>query len=247
MNRDKIEELVNTSLSTRQIADRLKTSQSNIRYWLSKFNIKTNVDISESDSDIFNRSVKIVLNNKSLYNYVFGLYLGDGHTYKIKNKKNLHSLSITLDLKYPKVIEEVKTSVEILLGTKSQIINKKSNCVELKFFSNTIKYLFPKYGIGNKHLNKVFLPKILTDNIDYGSLAKGLFQSDGSYYYDRKNKKYFYGFSNKSVDISNIYINCLDNLDIKYDYNVKSNGIIHVNVRNRENVSKFRDIVGVKD
>ena len=134
------------------------------------------------------------------------------------------------------------------LNTKIQVIKREANCYEIKAFSNMIKYLFPKYGTGYKYLNKVYLPKLLLDNIDYASLIKGLFQSDGSYYYDKHNKKYCYIFTNKSSEISEIYINCLNKLGILYDMNVKNiTGVIHVNVRNRENVLKLKKFVGVKD
>jgi len=248
MNKDIITDLVNKGMSTRQIALNLNISQSNVRYWLNKYMIKTNPKIGENDFDIFNRCNEMVSKNKSLYNYIFGLYLGDGHTYKIKNKKNLYGFCITQDTSYPKLVDEIKKSMSLFFNSKIQIVKREANCYEIKAFSNTIKFLFPKYGVGHKHLNKVYLPKLITDNIDYRSLAKGLFQSDGSYYYNKQNKKYCYIFVNKSSDISEIYIKCLENLGIKYDMNIKNiTGVIHVNIRNRENVLKFKNIVGIKE
>ena len=43
MNKDIITDLVNKGMSTRQIALNLNISQSNVRYWLNKFDLKTNL------------------------------------------------------------------------------------------------------------------------------------------------------------------------------------------------------------
>ena len=49
MNYDVINSLVAKGLSTRKISTELKTSQSNVRYWLKKFNIKTTSRSKVSD------------------------------------------------------------------------------------------------------------------------------------------------------------------------------------------------------
>lgn len=247
MEKQEIVDLINKGYSTRKIADELKTSQTNIRYWITKYNLKTLPKLFENDFDIHQRCLDLISNNKILYNYLFGLYLGDGHTYKIKDKRNLYCLCITQDLKYPKLIEEISDSMEKFFNLKVQVLKRNNaNCVSIKVFSNTIKFLFPKYGVGNKHLNKVELPDFILKNIDYLSLTKGLFHSDGSYYYSKHAKKYYYSFSNMSIDICDIYTMCLDKLGIKYDVSVKNTNAINVNVRSNENISKFRDIIGVK-
>lgn len=49
MNKNILEELVNQNLSSREIAKRLDMSQTNIRYWLKKFNLTT---IKKSKDDL---------------------------------------------------------------------------------------------------------------------------------------------------------------------------------------------------
>ena len=42
MEKEKLEQLIKDGLSSHQIADKLKKSQTTIRYWLKKFDLKTN-------------------------------------------------------------------------------------------------------------------------------------------------------------------------------------------------------------
>ena len=44
MKKEKIIELINQNLSQREIAEKLNVSQTNLRYWLNKFELKTNLN-----------------------------------------------------------------------------------------------------------------------------------------------------------------------------------------------------------
>ena len=46
MKKQILQELVLQNLSTHNIASKLQTSQTNVRYWLKKFNLKTNVKVN---------------------------------------------------------------------------------------------------------------------------------------------------------------------------------------------------------
>jgi hypothetical protein len=45
MEKEKIVDLIKQNLSQREIADKLSVSQSNLRYWLNKFKLKTNLNL----------------------------------------------------------------------------------------------------------------------------------------------------------------------------------------------------------
>jgi len=45
MKKEKIIELINQNLSQREIADNLNVSQTNLRYWMNKFDLKTNLNL----------------------------------------------------------------------------------------------------------------------------------------------------------------------------------------------------------
>ncbi len=195
------------------------------------------------DSGKFSIS-KFISGRWELYSYLYGLYLGDGCVYL--HKKGVYGLMIALDMKYPKLINEVYESLSTFHNNKVQTRIRYVNCCNLTIYGKYINVLFPKFGIGNKYKNMVFITKELQDNLCYKSLLKGLFQSDGSYYYDNYNDKYFYNFTNMSVDIINIFIMCLNNLDIKYTLNIKKNNVYVVYIRRINEVEKMMKIVGIK-
>jgi DNA-binding transcriptional regulator WhiA len=244
-----IKDLIDKNYSTRQIAKELNTSYANIRYWMKKYQLNT-TEVGgkpgqklESDQNIYERCLEMVSRNPKEYSYLFGLYLGDGCVEYVKG--NYYSLSIHQDSKYTNLINKHKESILNFFGRNPYILTR-SNCTVIRTGGSDIKFLFPKFGIGRKHLNKVILPKILIDNMDYLSLVEGLFQSDGSYYYDNHNKKYFYNFTNKSIDIIEIFKTCLDNLSIGYTTYEKKDGKFVVNIRKKSDVDRMIYLVGTK-
>lgn len=51
MNKEKLIEQINLGLSTWKLADYFNTTQPNIRYWLKKFNLKTQITINQINSN----------------------------------------------------------------------------------------------------------------------------------------------------------------------------------------------------
>lgn len=242
MDRVKLEELVNEGLSIRNIASNLNFSASTIRYWLSKYDLRTDISLNKNRDGFI--SLESFINGRyDLYSYLYGLYLGDGCVYR--QKKGVDALTIALDSKYIELVEEVRKSLELFSGNKVRVY-LRGNCYNLTIYGKHIKDIFIKYGKGKKHNNYVYLPNILLKNICYKSMAKGLFQSDGSYYYDKHNKKYFYSFTNMSKDIIDIFTMCLDNLDIGYDLQYNSKNVYRVGIRRKLEVIKFMNIFGIK-
>lgn len=254
MDREKILNLLSTDKKLKDIADELGTSYTNLRYWIKKHKIDFSrksgpKKLSEEEqerlnSHIYENALRMVEENRVDYNYLFGLYLGDGWT--SLNKGNFYSFGIIQDSKYPNLIKSIYDSMERFMQKKPSICNKEGAKI-VKTGSREVKYLFPKYGTGMKYLNRVYLPKMLIDNLDHRYLLAGLFYSDGSYYYDKFNKKMFFTFSNRSKEIIEIYKNCLDNLGIKYDSSSKISGQMHVNIRRKSEVEKMFNMVGDKN
>lgn len=249
MNKKIIQDLVDKNYSTRRIAKELNCSYSNIRYWMKKYQLET-TEIGgkagqklENDADIYNRCLDFVAKNPKDYSYLFGLYLGDGCVEYVKG--NFHVLSIHQDAKYVNLINKHKESIINLFGKPPYILNR-GNMVVIRVGGSHVRFLFPKFGVGMKHLNNITLPKILLDNIDYLSLMKGLFQADGSYYYDKSNKRYFFNFTNKSVDIVEIFKFCLEKLSIGYTTFKRKDSIFTISIRRNSEVSKMLNLVGTK-
>lgn len=250
MKKEIIQDLVDKNYSTRQIAKELNCSYSNIRYWMKKYQLET-TEIGgkagqklESDIDIYNRCLDFVAKKPKDYSYLFGLYLGDGCVEYVKG--NCHVLSIHQDAKYTNLINKHKESIINLFGKPPYILNR-GNMTVIRVSGSHVRFLFPKYGKGMKHLNKVTLPKILLDNIDYLNLMKGLFQADGSYYYDTQAKKHFFNFTNKSEDIIEIFKFCLEKLSVGYTISKrKITSIYSLSIRRKSEVDKMLELIGTK-
>jgi len=74
---------------------------------------------------------------------------------------------------------------------------------------------------------------------------RGLFVSDGSYY-KAKQKYERYNFTNKSLDIINIFRDCLNHFEISHGCRIKQNGIYIVEIQKKSEVIKMKDLVGIK-
>ena len=160
---------------------------------------------------------------RKVYNYILGLYLGDGC---ISGTKDTKKFRIFLDDKYPYIIEKAKNNLDLLFPYNTPNTKHSSeHCIEVYLFNTHLVELFPQHGLGKKHDRDVSLVPWQKQNIEYDQLALGLFHSDGCYYESLiKNKKDIgkdyvyknYGFKNCSLDIIEIYKECLDNLEIEY-------------------------------
>lgn len=123
--------------------------------------------------------------------------------------------------------------------------------------------IFPHCGAGMKHLRKIELQYWQKQIINPTELVKGLMFSDGCFYYDKFNKKYFYNFSNCSPDIIDILTQSLINIGVHYNFNKKhklnKNSTIkgrevcarvlanHVNICSIASVKKLHDLIGDKN
>jgi len=171
------------------------------------------------------------------------MYLGDGY---INEMKRTHRLRISLDKKYNNIINETIHNLNVLFKQNSvNVINKKGEWVEISVYSNSLNSLFPN-GKGKKHLRKITLTDFQKNNINHEFLLRGLFHSDGCFY--KSDKYYYYNFTNKSKDIIDIFINCLNNIGVEYklNYNTKSD-IYKVNIYKKKDVIKLYTILGVKN
>lgn len=64
MNRQELEDLVSQKLSTRKIAKLKECSQSTVKYWLKKFNLKTYVPEKLTEEEVSKRNVERVQNKR---------------------------------------------------------------------------------------------------------------------------------------------------------------------------------------
>jgi hypothetical protein len=158
------------------------------------------------------------------YCYLLGLYLGDGC---ISASGRSHRLRITLDSRYPGIIQECVDAMDaIVRGRRPPIAHKRldSQCVEVAANWRHWPCVFPQHGPGRKHLRPIVLnddQRLLVDKHPK-PLLRGLIHSDGTRIIAVERKGSYvrraprYGFSNLSVDILRIFESACEQVGIRY-------------------------------
>ncbi len=129
---------------------------------------------------------KLSLNtDKKLQSYIIGVALGDGNLSN-PNKRAIR-LRISCDKKYPLLIKHIVSNILLLLpDNKVSLINRK-NCVDISSYSNHWEKLLWKWNKGPKEIQNVSVPKWIKNDLNLSiECLRGLFQTDGSIYKDRK-------------------------------------------------------------
>jgi hypothetical protein len=152
------------------------------------------------------------------YCYLLGIYLGDGC---ISRRPRAWQLRITLDAKYPEIIDRCRQAIDILMpGQRAAMLRRSDNCVEVSLGSKHWPCLFPQHGPGKKHLRPIRLEpwqEVLVKEATK-EFVRGLIDSDGCRVIanDRGVKSIRYHFSNRSDDIRGLYCAALDELGIPW-------------------------------
>lgn len=152
------------------------------------------------------------------YCYLLGLYLGDGY---IARSQRVWKLRITMDERYPGIIEECCGAMErIMLGQTAHILQRQTKCVEVSMYSKHWPCFFPQHGSGRKHERRIELEPWQEMLVGKATecLLRGLIHSDGCRVVtlDRGNPSTRYHFSNRSEDIKRIFCESLDRLGIDW-------------------------------
>jgi intein/homing endonuclease len=117
--------------------------------------------------------------------YIVGVALGDGN---LSRNSRTTKLRVSCDNKYPRIIEEITKHLKIILPENSVSYYNRRNCTDVTINSNKLENLlgWTKSG-GSKEKQKVTVPDWIVDNKIYTmECLRGLFQTDGSIYMDRK-------------------------------------------------------------
>lgn len=219
-----------------------------ILYWL-KSNILNNFQIKEeiNQSTIDSIYEHISLNKKE-YSFILGLYLGDGCITENGRNNTSYKLRIAQDNKYPKVINIIQSQLSEFFGKECKLVDCKG-CTHITIYDKYLPHYFPQHGKGFKHDRNVKLTQFQIENIDHRELMKGLWLSDGSFYL-AKNGKYEYeryNFTNKSLDIIELFEKCLKLEDVTYSKRIKPNNIWTIEVQNKIGVNKLKPIFETKN
>jgi hypothetical protein len=89
------------------------------------------------------------------YSYLLGLYLGDGC---ISRHPRAFSLRISLDSKYPAIIDRCRQAIDMLMPTqRAGVLRRSDGCTDVWLYSKHWPCLFPQHGPGKKHTRPIRL------------------------------------------------------------------------------------------
>ena len=185
-------------------------------------------------------SFKVLNSDKKLQAYIIGIALGDGNLSN-PNKRAVR-LRISCDTHYPLLIKYIIKSLKLLLPrNKIGIVGRKSTCVDISIYSNSLpKLLGWKWNAGPKDKQNVRVPAWIKTKPKYTKeCLRGLFQTDGCIYKDRGYA--MVSFVNTSSNLAYDAFKMMNGLDYHphmQEFKQK-NGKIKYTVRLSKNTLKF--------
>jgi hypothetical protein len=178
------------------------------------------------------------------YCYVLGMYLGDGC---ISRSGRVWHLRVTLDKKYPTIIDRCRQAIEVLMPGQRTGIVQRVGCVDVSLFSKHWPCLLPQHGPGRKHTRRIALEQWQQALVDKATeeFILGLIHSDGCRVVanDRGVMSIRYHFSNRSEDIIGLFTAALDSLDIPWTRSTK----YIVSIYRKAATARLDTFIGPKD
>jgi Homeodomain-like domain len=178
------------------------------------------------------------------YCYVLGLYLGDG---SISRNRRVWRLRITLDKKYPTIIDRCRQAIEVMMPGQRAGLVQRVGCVDVSLHSKHWPCLLPQHGPGMKHTRRIALEPWQQALVDKATeeFILGLIHSDGCRVVanDRGVRSIRYHFSNRSEDIIGLFTAALDALDIPWTRSTK----YIVSIYRKAATARLDEFVGPKD
>jgi hypothetical protein len=114
--------------------------------------------------------------------FVLGIYLGDWYVVHASTPSPV--LEISLDPKYPKIVEECSASIWRLVGARAKESRRKTprgEAIRLAAKSHLWPSVFPQHGPGKKHEREISLTSWQQAAVDRfpDQFVRGLIWSDG--------------------------------------------------------------------
>jgi hypothetical protein len=128
--------------------------------------------------------------------------------------RHVWRLRITLDKKYPAIIDRCRRAIEVLMPDQCAGLVQRAGCADVSLHSKHWPCLLPQHGPGKKHTRTIALEpwqQVLVDKATE-EFVLGLIHSDGCRVVanDRGVMSIRYHFSNRSEDIIGLFTAALD-------------------------------------
>lgn len=157
----KILELWEMGTPKKRIGILLNIPRETIRYCIDKYETISGLEARKTEA-VKSTSQPVLeriqnpenIDTQEAYAYALGIYLGDG--YIVRNAR-IYYLRITLDTRYPQIIEYCKTCIQKLLPDNkvNVLYSKRGNWCEVICTYKFWPELFPQHGSGIKQ-NRLF-------------------------------------------------------------------------------------------
>ena len=186
------------------------------------------------------------------YVHLLGLYLGDGSI--SKHPRGVFRLRVSLDKKYPQIVEECVESMQATVpGNRVHVLLTPSNCYSVSSYTRSWPCLFPQHGPGKKHTRPIFLADWQQKLAERWPerLLEGLIHSDGCRSYSTGRGGWTqprYVFSNVSTDITSIFCSACDRLGLRWTASFPTNeaAAVSIYVSRKDDVARLDELVGPK-
>lgn len=182
--------------------------------------------------------------NADKYAYLLGMYLGDGCLSACP--RGFFKLRISLDLRYPGIIDECSKAVAAMKPTMKVGRVKRIGCAEVTAYWKHWPCLFPQHGSGPKHLRTIALVPWQQEIADAypAGLLRGLIHSDVARGVNRvKGKPYpRYNFTENSPEIQDLFCKACE----RYGVTWRQMNWKNISVARRPDVARLDRIIGPK-
>jgi hypothetical protein len=232
--------LIEAGVNDCAIARQLGVPRTTVRDWRRRPQIQPRL-VSTSPCDVVHDFSELPA---AAYCYVLGLYLGDG---SISRNRRVWRLRVTLDKKYPAIIDRCRQAIEMLMPGQRTGIVPRVGCVDVSLHSKHWPCLLLQHGPGMKHTRRIALEPWQQALVDQATqeFIVGLIHSDGCRVVanDRGVMSIRYHFSNMSEDIHKLFTAALDALGIPW---TRSSRKI-VSIYRKAATARLDEFVGPKD
>jgi len=179
--------------------------------------------------------------------YIIGVAIGDGNLSNPNGRAV--RLRITCDLSYPQIIVRICSALKRLLpNNKVSIIKRAKTYCDISCYSNSWETILNwKAKNGPKHQQNIHIPNWIKNNKEYCKYClRGLMETDGSIYFDRKYK--MVNFTSIIPQVAQDCTKMIKNIGFKPNiYQVKKNvKNYRYTVRISSRVQEFIDCIGLE-
>jgi hypothetical protein len=154
------------------------------------------------------------------YAYLLGAYLGDGCI--SAHRRAVFRLRITLDSRYPGIIDEVARAVgEVMPANTVARLPRRCGCFDVSSYSRSWPCLLPQHGEGKKHLRRINLADWQWKLVERAPtlMLRGLIHADGCRFESTGRAGWRcprYAFDNLSPDIRAIFCEVCGLLNLRW-------------------------------